>query len=118
MFDSNITRGLSAVELHGHYTRRQSPALSNQFSTADETASHSKAACVMAATKGMLQQVTNGSRQSELCKQVGGIINQPHCVGTKIHSQEHVYPIGERSKSLPRIMARGLLVVHGHEIPR
>lgn len=88
---------------------------------ADATAGNAEAARVVPETEGLLQWIIIDPMRPETFKQAEQMLAQPHCVGIKIHPEEHVYPIGEHGRAIFEFAGRhdAVVLTHsGHENSR
>ena len=81
---------------------------------ADAAAGNDEAAQAVSATPGLLQWVVVHPDQPETFDQAKRMLAQPHCVGIKIHPEEHVYPIREKGRALFEFAAEQRAVVLTH----
>ncbi|MBC8353735.1 MAG: amidohydrolase family protein [Planctomycetes bacterium] len=81
---------------------------------ADPVAGNVEAAQVVAATDGLLQWVVAHPSQTQTFRQVDEMLEQPQCVGIKVHPEEHVYSIREHGESLFKLAARHDAIVLAH----
>jgi len=85
---------------------------------ADAAAGNAEAARVVPETDGLLQWVIIDPTQPETYEQAARMLAQPHCVGIKIHPEEHVYPIREHGRAILEFAAShdAVVLTHsGHE---
>lgn len=80
----------------------------------DTVAGNQEAAAVVAATDGLLQYVIANPLQRATFAQVDEMLAQSHCVGIKIHPEEHVYPIKEHGNALFELAAKHDAIVLAH----
>lgn len=76
------------------------------------------AARVVAETPGLLQYVVIDPRVPETYRQAEEMLQQPLCVGIKIHPEEHVYPINDFGEALFAFAAKHKAVVLSHSSER
>jgi predicted TIM-barrel fold metal-dependent hydrolase len=81
---------------------------------ADAVAGNEEAARVVAQTAGLLQWVIVHPLQPATFDQARRRLADPHCVGIKIHPEEHQYPITEYGPALFRFAAELGAVVLAH----
>lgn len=81
---------------------------------ADTVAGNREAAEIVRATEGLLQYVIANPLQRETFSQVDDMLAQPHCVGIKIHPEEHLYPIVEHGDALFALAAKHDAIVLAH----
>ena len=89
---------------------------------ADAAEGNEEAARIVPATDGLLQWVIVDPRNPRTYEQAEAMLQQPHCVGIKIHPEEHVYFIGEYAREIFAFAARFDAVVlthsgHVHSLP-
>lgn len=84
----------------------------------DAVAGNAEAARVVAETAGLLQWVIVDPRLPATYRQAEELLQQPRCVGIKIHPEEHIYPIAEHGRALFEFAARHQTVVLGHSSER
>lgn len=82
--------------------------------SADAVAGNEEAARTVPATDGLLQWVILHPGQPETYEQARAMLTEPHCVGIKLHPEEHVYPISEHGDELFSFAAehRAVVLVH------
>lgn len=80
----------------------------------DAVAGNRNAACICAATPGLLQYVVIDPRKAETYRQAEEMLALPSCVGIKIHPEEHVYPINEFGEAMFEFAAWHKAVVLSH----
>jgi hypothetical protein len=80
----------------------------------DAVAGNRNAARIVADTPGLLQYVVIDPRRPETYGQAEEMLQLPHCVGIKIHPEEHVYPIQEHGTAVFEFAARHRAVVLSH----
>ena len=84
----------------------------------DATAGNDEAARIVPETHGLLQWVIIDPTRPATYEQAEQALAQPHCVGIKIHPEEHVYPITEHGRAIFEFAAKhdALILTHsGHE---
>jgi len=81
---------------------------------ADAVAGNREAADVMPQHAGLRQWVIIDPRNQETYRQAEEMLAQPHCVGIKIHPEEHVYPIKEYGRAIFEFAASHKAVVLTH----
>ena len=81
---------------------------------ADAAESNREAARVVPDTPGLLQWVIIDPNQHETYRQAEQMLNEPHCMGIKLHPEEHCYPITEHGDTLFEFAARHRAVVLVH----
>lgn len=76
-----------------------------------------EAAEVVAQTPGMLQYVVIDPRDNRTFAQANELLQQPKCVGIKIHPEEHCYPIKEYGYRIFEFAAarRAVVLTHSSE---
>lgn len=81
---------------------------------ADAVAANDEAARVIANTPGMLQWVIVDPRRARTYEQADAMLETPHCVGVKVHPEEHEYPIVEHGREIFAFLAerRALMLIH------
>lgn len=84
---------------------------------ADAIAGNREAAHIVPQTPGLRQYVVIDPRRPETYDQADELLNQPHCVGIKIHPEEHGYPIRERAEPIFAFAAarRAIILSHSSE---
>ena len=80
----------------------------------DAVAGNIEAAKVVAETPGLLQYVVIDPRVPETYRQAEEMLRTPHCVGIKIHPEEHIYHINEFGEALFEFAAKHKAVVLSH----
>jgi uncharacterized protein len=65
-------------------------------------------------TPGLRQYFVIDPRRTETYAQAEELLGQPHCVGIKIHPEEHGYPIREHAQAIFEFAARHRAVVLAH----
>jgi predicted TIM-barrel fold metal-dependent hydrolase len=80
----------------------------------DPVAGNDDAFRVVAQTDGLLQWVVIDPTRPRTCEQADQMLRAPHCVGIKIHPEEHVYPIAEHGRALFAFAAERRAVVLAH----
>jgi len=81
---------------------------------ADAAAGNDEAARVVPATPGLLQWVIIHPLQPRTYEQAAEALKQPHCMGIKIHPEEHCYPIAEHGDAIFSFAAEHGAVVLTH----
>jgi len=81
---------------------------------ADAAAGNREAAEIVPATEGLLQWVIVNPLQPETYDQARDMLNTPHCIGIKLHPEEHVYPIVEHGEALMQFAAEQQAAVLTH----
>lgn len=81
---------------------------------ADTSAGNMDATCVIPITTGLLQWVIINPLQPHTFEQAGRMLNDPWCVGVKIHPEEHGYPIAVHGRIIFEFCARHKAVVLAH----
>lgn len=81
---------------------------------ADAVAGNDEAARVIPQTDGLRQYVVIDPRREETYRQAASALAQPHCVGIKIHPEEHGYPIPEHAQAIFEFAAQHRAVVLTH----
>jgi len=66
----------------------------------DAVAGNEEAVRVVAETEGLLQWVVINPLQPRTYEQAKEMLQQPKCVGIKIHPEEHGYPIKEHGRAI------------------
>ncbi len=81
---------------------------------ADAFAANEQASRDVQATPGLRQYVIINPLQPETYDQAGDLLREPHCVGIKLHPEEHQYPIAEHGRELFEFAARhdAIVLVH------
>lgn len=84
---------------------------------ADAAAGNREAARIVPQFPGLRQYVVIDPRQPETYTQADELLQQPHCVGIKIHPEEHGYPIREHAQAIFEFAAarRALILTHTSE---
>ena len=67
---------------------------------AEATTGNAEAARVVPETEGLLQWVIIDPTSPETFAQADRMLSLEHCVGIKIHPEEHVYPISEHGRAI------------------
>lgn len=80
----------------------------------DSVAGNLEAARVCQQVPGLRQYVVLDPRQPETFAQAESLLGEPHCVGIKIHPEEHEYSIREQGAPLFEFAARHRAVVLSH----
>jgi len=83
-------------------------------SQADAVAGNLEAARVVADTPGLKQYVVIDPRRAETYDQAAEMLEQPQCVGIKIHPEEHGYQIREHARPIFEFAARRRAIVLTH----
>ncbi len=73
-----------------------------------------EAARIVTQTPGLLQYVVIDPRDERTYRQADEMLQQPQCVGIKIHPEEHCYPILEYGRSIFKFAADRKAVVLSH----
>jgi hypothetical protein len=81
---------------------------------ADASAGNDEAAQVVPATPGLLQWVVIHPLQPRTYEQAERMLQDPTCVGIKIHPEEHLYPIADHGRALFEFAARHRALVLAH----
>ncbi len=81
---------------------------------ADAVAANREAARDVPAVEGLLQWVIVHPRQPQTFQQAAQLLAEPHCVGIKLHPEEHEYDIRECGRQLFELAARHAAVVLAH----
>ena len=81
---------------------------------ADTAPANEAAARTIAQTDGLLQWVIVHPLQSQTYQQADEMLQQPQCVGIKIHPEEHMYPIREQGQALFEFAAHHDAIVLAH----
>ena len=81
---------------------------------ADAVAANLEASEIAQQTPGLLQWVIVHPQQPETFDQAAELLSEPHCVGIKIHPEEHQYEIREHGGRLFELAARHDAVVLAH----
>lgn len=81
---------------------------------ADAVAANDEAAKIVQQTPGLRQWVIVHPQQPETFDQAAILLSEPHCVGIKIHPEEHQYEIREHGDRLFELAARHDAVVLAH----
>lgn len=81
---------------------------------ADAAEGNREAARIVPATEGLLQWVIIDPNQNETYRQAEQMLGEPHCVGIKLHPEEHCYPITEHGDALFEFAAKHKAVVLVH----
>jgi len=84
---------------------------------ADAAVGNDEAAKVVPATPGLLQWVVINPLQPKTYEQAAVMLNDPWCVGVKIHPEEHGYPITRYGKEIFEFCAarRAVVLTHSGE---
>ena len=85
---------------------------------ADAAAGNVEAARIVPEHAGLRQWVIIDPRNEATYRQAEKMLSEPHCVGIKIHPEEHVYPITEYGQAIFEFAAkhRAVVLTHsGHE---
>lgn len=80
----------------------------------DAVAGNLEAARVIASTPKLRQYVVIDPRRPETYAQAEQMLNEPQCVGIKIHPEEHGYPIREHGAAIFEFAAQRRAVVLTH----
>ncbi len=81
---------------------------------ADAVAANTEASAMVQQTPGLLQWVIVHPHQPQTFAQADELLSSPHCVGIKIHPEEHQYGIREHGDPLFQLAARHDAVVLAH----
>jgi len=81
---------------------------------ADAAAGNAEAARVVPSTEGLLQWVIVDPLNPPTFAQAAEMLQLPHCVGIKLHPEEHCYPIREHGQALFEFAAEHAAVVLVH----
>lgn len=84
----------------------------------DAVAGNREAAHIVPQTPGLRQYVVIDPRVPETYRQAEEMLQQPWCVGIKIHPEEHLYPINEFGEAIFEFAARHQAVVLSHSSER
>ncbi len=84
---------------------------------ADATVGNDEASRVVPEIDGLLQWVIIDPLRPETYEQAEHALTQPHCVGIKIHPEEHVYPIRQHGRAIFEFAAKhdALVLTHSGE---
>jgi predicted TIM-barrel fold metal-dependent hydrolase len=76
-----------------------------------------EAAEIVAATPGLKQYVVINPLQPQTFVQAHDMLQQPQCVGIKLHPEEHCYPIGDHGRQIFEFAAshRAIVLTHSSE---
>lgn len=85
---------------------------------ADAAAGNLQAAEIVKATPGLRQWVVIDPQRAETFDQAELLLQQPQCVGIKIHPEEHCYAITEHAEAIFAFAARHRAVVLTHSSER
>lgn len=80
----------------------------------DAVAGNLEASTVIAGARSLRQYVVVDPRRTETYVQADQMLNEPQCVGIKIHPEEHGYPIREHGAAVFEFAARRRAVVLTH----
>ena len=80
----------------------------------DPVAANQHAALVAHETPGLLQWVIVHPLVPETFRQAEQLLQEPHCVGIKLHPEEHCYPISDHGQALFELAAQHNAVVLVH----
>lgn len=80
----------------------------------DPVAANEDAFRIVAETPGLRQWVVVDPRKPETYAQAERMLALPHCVGIKVHPEEHGYPIAEQGRGIFEFAAANRLVVQIH----
>jgi len=85
-----------------------------QRGRADTADGNREATRIVLATDGLLQWVIIDLNRTETYEQAAEMLTKPHCVGIKLHPEEHCYPITEHGDALFSFAAehRSVVLVH------
>ncbi len=81
---------------------------------ADAFAGNEEAARIVPQTEGLLQWVIVHPLQPRTYEQAAEMLAEPHCVGIKLHPEEHGYPIREHGAALFSFAAKHNALVLAH----
>lgn len=81
---------------------------------ADAVSANVEASEIVQQTSGLRQWVIIHPEQPETFSQADELLSAPHCVGIKIHPEEHQYEIREHGDSMFQLAARHHAVVLAH----
>lgn len=81
---------------------------------ADAVSANAEAAETVRRTPGLLQWVIAHPQQPETFAQTAELLSEPHCVGIKIHPEEHQYEIREHGDRLFQLASEHDAVVLAH----
>jgi len=81
---------------------------------ADAVSANIEASEAVQQTQGLLQWVIVHPHQPQTFEQADELLRSPHCVGIKIHPEEHRYEIREQGERLFELAARHDAVVLAH----
>lgn len=84
----------------------------------DTPAGNEEAQQVVTKTEGLLQWVIVNPRQPQTYEQTREMLQNPKCVGIKIHPEEHVYPIKEHGRTIFEFAAefKALVLAHSGDV--
>ena len=90
--------------------------------SADAAAGNRQAAQLVPECPGLLQWVIIDPTREETYRQADAMLQTPHCVGIKIHPEEHVYPFSEHGHQIFEFAAERNAVIlthsgHQHSLP-
>ena len=80
----------------------------------DAVAGNQEAATIVAETPALRQYVVIDPRRKETYQQADQMLTQSHCVGIKIHPEEHGYPIVEHASAIFEFAARHRAIILTH----
>ena len=81
---------------------------------ADAVAGNHEAAWIVPQHPGLRQYVVIDPRRLETYRQADDLLPQPHCLGIKIHPEEHGYPIREHAQAIFEFAAKHRAVILTH----
>lgn len=84
----------------------------------DAVAGNIEAARIVPQTPGLLQYVVIDPRVPETYRQAAEMLQQPTCLGIKIHPEEHIYPINDYGEAIFEFAAQHRAVVLSHSSER
>ena len=80
----------------------------------DAVAGNEEAARIVPVTPGLAQYVVIDPRKPQTFEQADRLLGQPHCLGIKIHPEEHGYLIGDFAEPIFEFAARRKAIVLTH----
>lgn len=81
---------------------------------ADACEGNREAARIVSATPGLKQYVVINPLQPATFEQAAEMLQQPQCIGIKLHPEEHCYPISDHARSIFEFAARHQAIVLTH----